>query len=96
MSTKNLIRRDDDDRSSIESDVGRRWRSHGARLVVADGHRLARLLGLVVVLIVTLVRHFTQINPTRGPAAEAVLAERFARGEIDENEFRRRRQALRV
>jgi putative membrane protein len=53
-------------------------------------------LGLVVVLIVILVRHFTQINPTRGPAAEEVLAERFARGEIDENEFRRRREALRV
>jgi putative membrane protein len=45
---------------------------------------------------VILVRHFTQINPTRGPAAEDVLAERFARGEIDEDEFRRRREALRV
>jgi putative membrane protein len=32
---------------------------------------------------------------SRMAAAEAVLAERFARGEIDENELRRAREALR-
>ena len=52
-------------------------------------------LALVVVLVVILVRHFTQNRPTRSSTAEAVLAERFARGEIDEDEFRRRRDALR-
>ena len=31
----------------------------------------------------------------RAPAAEGLLAERFARGEIDEDEFRRRMTALR-
>jgi putative membrane protein len=30
-----------------------------------------------------------------GPSAEAVLAERFARGEIEESEFRERRSVLR-
>jgi putative membrane protein len=52
------------------------------------------ILAVVVVLAVVLVRHFTQ---TSRPAssAEDVLAERFARGEIDEQEYRRRRDALR-
>ncbi|QNE79548.1 SHOCT domain-containing protein [Streptomyces finlayi] len=38
-------------------------------------------------------------EPTRSPAApspEQLLAERFARGEIDEEEYRRRLDALRV
>lgn len=52
-------------------------------------------LALVAVVTVILVRHFTQISPARGSSAENVLAERFARGEIDEDEFRRRRDALR-
>jgi putative membrane protein len=31
-----------------------------------------------------------------GPDAEEILAQRFARGEIDEDEFRQRREALRA
>ncbi|MGF1645911.1 MAG: SHOCT domain-containing protein [Kineosporiaceae bacterium] len=53
---------------------------------------------LVIVGIVVSVR-VVQGGPRRGssaPAAEQILAERFARGEIDENEFRSRREALRV
>ena len=30
-----------------------------------------------------------------GPSGESVLAERFARGEIDEQEYRQRREVLR-
>jgi putative membrane protein len=44
-----------------------------------------------------LVRHFTQsrdAQPGRS-SAEDLLAERLARGEIDEDEYRRRRDALR-
>jgi putative membrane protein len=51
-------------------------------------------LGLLIVLSVVLVRHFTQSVPTRRPA-EDILAERFALGEIDEDENRKRRDALR-
>jgi putative membrane protein len=52
------------------------------------------VLAAIVVLAVVLVRHFTQNVPgQRG--AEEVLAERFARGEIDEDEYRRRRDTLR-
>jgi putative membrane protein len=55
-------------------------------------------LALVVVLGYLLIRHFTQTSgPGRQPRrdAEDVLAERFARGDIDEDEYRRRRDALR-
>jgi putative membrane protein len=52
---------------------------------------------LIVVLGYLLIRHFTQgggARPERS-TAEGVLDERFARGEIDEEEYRRRRDALR-
>ena len=46
---------------------------------------------------VALVRHLTRpAPPAHGATAEQVLAERFARGEIDEDEFDRRRKALRA
>jgi putative membrane protein len=47
--------------------------------------------GLIAWAVVTLVRQPRDV--TRRP--EEVLADRFARGEIDEEEFRRRRDALR-
>jgi putative membrane protein len=52
------------------------------------------LLAALVVLAVVLVRHFTQ-GTRSAPGAEDVLAERFARGEIDEEEYRQRRDILR-
>ena len=65
--------------------------------------RLA-VLALVVVGIVLLVRYLTHRYPAGAqPGAGArpqqstaiqILEERFARGEIDEDEFRRRKQAL--
>ena len=56
--------------------------------------------GALIALVVWVVRSFrTDRNltqPTSSPAAhaDAVLAERFARGEIDEDEFTRRRELL--
>jgi putative membrane protein len=52
------------------------------------------LLAAFVVLAVVLVRHLTRTSPTRH-GAEDVLAERFARGEIDEDEYQSRRDTLR-
>ena len=46
---------------------------------------------LVVWAVVTLVRS----NGTRPRGAEEVLGERFARGELDEAEYRRRRDIVR-
>ena len=61
------------------------------------------VLALVVVLVVWAVARIVQPHsaahagprdPAR-PSAEDVLADRLARGEIDEDEYRRRRDALR-
>jgi len=59
--------------------------------------------GLVIAGIVVLVRYLTGPRQSGGPAsdsgresAEEQLAERFARGEIDEDEYTRRRQLLRA
>jgi putative membrane protein len=52
------------------------------------------VIGLLITAVVLLVRHFS--STTRAShSAENVLADRFARGEIDEAEFRSRRDALR-
>ena len=54
-------------------------------------------LGFFAFLVYLLVRHHTVSGTTTGPrsTAEDLLAERLARGEIDEDEYRRRRDALR-
>ena len=51
-------------------------------------------LAAIVVLVVALTRQDRGPVSTRRPAHD-VLDERFARGEIDEEEYRRRRDALR-
>jgi len=59
--------------------------------------------GVVITLVVLAVRYFTSDRggsrgPQQGPSAnraEDLLAERFARGDIDEDEFRRRMTLLR-
>ena len=59
------------------------------------------IVGLVVVGV--LVWAIVQVTPRRGDAAtasatrsaETILADRFARGEIDDDEYRRRLDALR-
>jgi putative membrane protein len=53
--------------------------------------------GLLIALAVILVRALSQpTDQARGPrpSPEQLLGERFARGEIDEEEYRRRRAAL--
>ena len=55
--------------------------------------------GLIIAGIVALVRYTGRRTPQGGPGAEAatpqrILAERFARGEIDEEEYTRRLAVL--
>jgi putative membrane protein len=52
--------------------------------------------GLLIAGVVALVRHFgrTPADEPRG-RPELLLAQRFARGEIDEDEYRRRLEILR-
>jgi len=55
-------------------------------------------LAFIGILVYMLVRHHTDSGTPRAgrtSAAEDVLADRLARGEIDEEEYRRRRDALR-
>ena len=58
--------------------------------------------GLIIVGIVALVRYLgrsgqpTGVPPAERPTPEQVLAERFARGEINEDEYRRRLDTLRT
>ncbi len=51
-------------------------------------------LAAIVVVAVVVLRHYQTRAPTRGSAHD-VLDERFARGEIDVEEYRKRRDALR-
>ena len=53
--------------------------------------------GLVIFGIVLLVRYVSRSGqaPTVPPSPEQLLAERFARGEIDESEYRARLETLR-
>lgn len=59
---------------------------------------------LLIVIIIALVRHFGRTSSGTSaprysderPSAERLLDERFARGEIDEEEYRARRAALRA
>jgi putative membrane protein len=53
------------------------------------------VLGLIAWLLVTLVRGPSSNQPNK-PSAESILAERFARGEIDHDEYIARRDALRA
>ncbi len=53
------------------------------------------LLLLIIAVTVLLVRHFSDGARRSARGAEDVLAERFARGEIDDEEYRTRREALR-
>jgi putative membrane protein len=54
-------------------------------------------LAFIGFLVYLLVRHHTETGNVgkQGSTAEQLLAERLARGEIDEDEYRRRRDALR-
>ena len=53
--------------------------------------------GLLILAIVMLIRYFGRSGqpPTAAHTPEQLLAERFARGEIDESEYQARRATLR-
>jgi len=51
------------------------------------------LLSAVIVVAVVLARRWQQ-PPTQDDTARRILDERFARGEIDQEEYERRRDAL--
>jgi putative membrane protein len=56
------------------------------------GFWLLRIVGIAL-----LIRHLGRVDrPGPRPTPERLLAERFARGEIDEEEYRRRLEALRT
>jgi putative membrane protein len=86
-------------RSDAFADRAGRFGGHpGARLLALVV--LVVVIALVVTAIVMLVRHFSSQGapaaaPSPSSSAEEVLAGRLARGEIDEDEYRRRRDALR-
>ncbi len=83
-----------------------RMSDRGDDIPPSGGHWWWWLIALVllVVLVVAVVALFRRqpvaagsprtSEPSRSPA-EVLLAERFARGEIDADEYRRRRDALR-
>ena len=50
---------------------------------------------LIIACVIALVRYLRRSTPTDRSAAEELLAERFARGEIDEQEYRERLDVLR-
>jgi len=54
---------------------------------------MALVLAALVVLVVVLARRGPQ-PPAQGDTARRILDERFARGEIDQEEYERRRDAL--
>jgi putative membrane protein len=75
------------------------WHDHGMGgvgwgLMVIGG---VVFWGLVIAGLVVLVRYLRRgdQNRSQSPTAEQVLGERFARGDIDEEEYRRRLQVLR-
>jgi putative membrane protein len=66
---------------------------------MAGGLMMLIFWGALVALVVFLVRGFGARSPQgeekrNGPAARDILAERFARGEISEDEFDQRRRVL--
>ena len=50
--------------------------------------------GAVIALIVVVVRSFSNKSATKAQDPDSILKERFARGEIDEDEYRDRKATL--
>ena len=65
------------------------------------GFGMVLFWGLIIAGVIVLVRYLASGRDRGGPdgggrdSAERILADRFARGEIDEDEFRQRRELLR-
>jgi putative membrane protein len=58
------------------------------------GFMMIAFWGIIIALIVVAVRWFNAKDGNSGSNALAILNERFAKGEIDEDEFKRRKAAL--
>ena len=86
------------------------WYGHGMGWAWGWGLMTFAFWALVVVAVVLLIRHFSRSGEHRPPgphaygppppdaphtSAEQLLAERYARGEIDDEEYRRRLATLR-
>jgi putative membrane protein len=70
------------------------WEWHSGWAWLWMGVGMLVFWGLVAFVIFTLVRQSrTQNRPERG--AREILDERYARGEIEENEYRRRSELIR-
>ncbi|MFJ8383975.1 SHOCT domain-containing protein [Streptomyces sp. NPDC094438] len=61
----------------------------------AAGLTLLVLMVLVAMVTIALLRRGNDMHQDRTPAAERLLAERFARGELDDEEYRRQLAVLR-
>jgi putative membrane protein len=76
------------------------WNGMGGWGYVFMALSLLLFWGLVITGIVVLVRRFGGSTLTRGQSSSAnpeqILAERYARGEIDDEEYRRRLDTLRL
>lgn len=59
-----------------------------------DGWPFPFLIPAIVLTVLLVTRPWRRRRHC-GPSGESVLADRFARGEIDEDEYRTRRQVLR-
>lgn len=87
----------DGDRRGFARDRGGFGDHHGG-----GGHHpiafifLLALIALAITGVVLLVRRSRANSTDAQTSAEAILAERFARGEIDESDYRSRRDALRT
>lgn len=68
------------------------WGGGGAWMIVG-GVMMIAFWALVFWAIVSLVRRPTDTTPRTRPAEE-ILDERFARGELDADEYQQRRRAL--
>jgi len=68
------------------------WGASGGWMIVGGAMMLA-FWAVVFWAVVSFVRRPTETG-TRTRTAEEILAERFARGDLDADEFQQRRQAL--
>ena len=50
--------------------------------------------GVIILLVVWLVRSFSGDNTENGKSARQILDERFARGDIDQQEYEQKKRAL--
>jgi putative membrane protein len=79
------------------------WGSYGAHwwANLLMGASMLVFWGLVIAGVVVLVRYYDRMPyPSRPlparPTPDEILAKRFARGELDEDEYQRRRDTLRA